>query len=553
MEKLILLFLNILFLQLLYAQPGRYQEDLFDEVQVTYDITYSKNMDIIPLVTGVSNAPVSIDLKLDFYEPLGDSIEAERPLVLVFHDGIFLPPEINGRPYGTKSDSSCVEICMRLAKKGYVAASVEYRLGWNPIGPSYQDRSLGFVQAIYRAVQDGNTAIRFFRKNYTEDGNPYGINPDKITVWGNGSGGVISLNMAALSDLEEFQNEMQPPGKLLYDSDQDGTPDTPMIQENINGDIEGKQTTIIGQDIFFFSEGDTSNLGNYPDYSSDFNLSVNVGGCVIDTSWLSDNIIPTISFQSGIDPFYPYNSGYYFPFHFATDLILPVHGAQLIGEYQNDIGNDQQWNDAQELIYAFSNTTTDKAIANSAILGHSFYQSVYPFLTPTNTNGYYEGIIIDWWDPEAPSPNGTPWNELPHPNSGTFHDYALLFNEGMSAEKARLNIDSLFNYFIPRACYTLALNCLFSNDSTPVSILQSDTDPSIKISPNPTSNLIVIDAKETRIDGIFIYDTKGTLLRKHALINSTRKELRMDHLQPGLYFIKLRLGEKIITRKIIIQ
>jgi acetyl esterase/lipase len=53
-------------------------------------------------------------------------------------------------------------------------------------------------------VQDSRTAVRFFRKSDAESGNPYGINPDKIGMIGDGSGGYITLASATISDYNDI-------------------------------------------------------------------------------------------------------------------------------------------------------------------------------------------------------------------------------------------------------------------------------------------------------------------------------------------------------------
>ena len=98
---------------------------------------------------------------MDVYQPSGDT-ETSRPLVLVFHTGNFLPNVLNGQISGTKKDSSVVEICTQLARRGYVAASVDYRVGWNPLASTQPERALGLIQAAYRGLQDGRNAIRYF-------------------------------------------------------------------------------------------------------------------------------------------------------------------------------------------------------------------------------------------------------------------------------------------------------------------------------------------------------------------------------------------------------
>ena len=113
--------------------------------------------------------------------------------------GTFLPPIANGQPTGSKTDLSIVEQCSRWAKKGYVAVAMENRLGWNPTSSDQDVRTSTLLQAAYRGIQDAKAMVRYMRM--TEDnGNPHGINPDKIILGGQGTGGYLSLGYATLND-----------------------------------------------------------------------------------------------------------------------------------------------------------------------------------------------------------------------------------------------------------------------------------------------------------------------------------------------------------------
>lgn len=149
--------------------------------------------------------------------------------------------------------------------------------------------------------------------------------------------------------------------------------------------------------------------------------------------------------------------------------------------------------------YIFDDEVTAEARANSETAGHPYYEGLYPFINPPNSNGLDEGVVINWWEPGALSPpilpdfpNGVPWNMLPHPSGGTFHDQGLLLNEGMSAEKSIANINKIMSYVTPRACVALDLPCADLYTSTKDIVL----DPSIMtLSPNPASTSINITAK----------------------------------------------------------
>ncbi len=62
------------------CETGRYAEDVFTNFTVTSDITYGQN-------NSWNNAATV--LKMDFYEPTGDT-ETARPLIIWVHGGSFI-------------------------------------------------------------------------------------------------------------------------------------------------------------------------------------------------------------------------------------------------------------------------------------------------------------------------------------------------------------------------------------------------------------------------------------------------------------------------------
>src|ERR1051325_6455977 len=110
---------------------GRYWANIFPNVTVTSDILYGSNVD----VSGNTQP-----LKLDLYEPTGDTVE-NRPLLVLAHGGSFIA--------GSKTDQDVSELCARFAKMGYVCASINYRLGLGfPIDSTHAGK------AVLRAMQD---------------------------------------------------------------------------------------------------------------------------------------------------------------------------------------------------------------------------------------------------------------------------------------------------------------------------------------------------------------------------------------------------------------
>ena len=127
---------------------------------------------------GVSSTMKKRDLNLlcDIYLPEDDDL-ASRPLILFIHGGAFY--------IGDKADNPIVLWCKHFAACGYVAVSINYRMGFKPSKTSIE-------RCGYRAVQDAHAAVRFLLSKKEE----YRINPDYLFVAGSSAGAITSLNLA---------------------------------------------------------------------------------------------------------------------------------------------------------------------------------------------------------------------------------------------------------------------------------------------------------------------------------------------------------------------
>jgi len=135
------------------------------------------------------------DLKIDLYTPKGDK-ETDRAAVIVSHGGAMVA--------GAKDDFNqhTVNYCDSLAARGYVTASLEYRLGVTVTEKDYQQHidSADFARAVYRGVQDIRATVRYFRAN----AKTLGINPNRIYLIGNSAGAIISLENIYSSTESDF-------------------------------------------------------------------------------------------------------------------------------------------------------------------------------------------------------------------------------------------------------------------------------------------------------------------------------------------------------------
>jgi hypothetical protein len=180
-----------------FTPTERYQKEIFSNVEVKSDLLYGKAKGLWtrspysddPYITTLSkglvksfNDPELMDLKLDVYYPKTD-IFKNRPLVMLIHGGAFY--------IGSKESVAEQSLATSLAKRGYVVASIDYRLGFK-LSPADVELS------AYRAVQDAHAALRFLAHNAVG----LGINPNQVYVGGTSAGAVASLNVAFLDNDE---------------------------------------------------------------------------------------------------------------------------------------------------------------------------------------------------------------------------------------------------------------------------------------------------------------------------------------------------------------
>lgn len=226
-------------------------------------------------------------LYADIYMPANDSVGA-RPLVILMHGGFFL--------FGSKSDPFQVELCTRLAKRGYVAVSISYRLGANLIA---QDVSAEFSAAAIRAVQDAKAAIRFFRNN-AQTVNQWNIDPDQIFLGGYSAGAVAAVHAAYLTQFPSTQ---------------------PWLDALITtlGGMEGNSGT--------------------PGVSSSFNAVVSLSGAILDTSLMVASGMPIASIHGTADDVVPYDSG---TVSLLGMNIIDLQGSNRVHQKATQLGIDSR-------------------------------------------------------------------------------------------------------------------------------------------------------------------------------------------------------------------
>lgn len=525
MRKLLRFTLCFVILSAYYMQLNaqqRYLNPIFPDVKVTLDVVYGVNATIVGYSIPAIGEAFPQALRMDLYEPMGDALTA-RPLILYFHTGNFLPWPQNLSASGTKRDSTCVEMCTRLAKMGYVVASVDYRIGWNPTATTKDERVFTLINAAYRGVQDASTCIRYFKKSVNELANPWKIDPAKITIMGQGTGGYIGMNTAVLDKYIKIPTASD--GKFI--ATVGGNP-VPMVIEAINGDIEGKTVGIVPP-VFIppFKAGDTLCYPNHPNYDSKFQLTVNLGGAVGDSAWIDPGHIPAISIQTTTDPFAPYKEGLV-----LVPVTPPLEVVKVQGSYIYQALNQQYGNNAS---FASSVNFIDP-ISKEAKKNNDGLFGLYPL----KVSNPLDASPWDFWSLDTTI----------NPNAIA----GLATNPNMSKAKATAYMDTIIGFFAPRACLVLDLGC----DLKAAGFISATENPldenqvGLKFTPNPSKDDISVTTHtEYPMDRIYLYDASGKLVKAMTDINSNSVTLRRYALSAGVYHTKIHFKNGVLATQLI--
>ncbi|MTB51199.1 PKD domain-containing protein [Lewinella sp. W8] len=185
MKYLLLLTFCALAGQALPGQSYRYVRTVFPGASVTTNVRYA-SADFIDFPYFNESSTTRGDLFMDVYTPVGD-LNTNRPAIIFAHSGGFLN--------GNRNHDDIVALCDSFARKGYVTATIDYRLGFNLLS----DADLHGTRAVYRGLQDGRAAVRFLRANAAA----YGIDPNKVYFGGSSAGSFIALHSIYMEDPTE--------------------------------------------------------------------------------------------------------------------------------------------------------------------------------------------------------------------------------------------------------------------------------------------------------------------------------------------------------------
>lgn len=478
----------------------RYFDPVFPNVTVTADAIYGTNATV--LLAGVIGQAIPQALKMDVYEPAGDTASA-RPLIILLHSGGFLPPQVNGGCNGHKTDGEVVELARRLAQRGFVIAAANYRVGWSPLAPAQADRIFTFLNAIQRGVQDSRTCVRFFRKDHAT-ANDYRIDPSKITLWGIGTGGIVALASATIDAPTDW-----------YSTNLVGSPlGIPYVAETVIGNPDATNVGIVPSPppSTLYPVGDTLCYPNHIGYSSDFALAVHAAGVLMDTTWLQADDVPILSFANPSSPLEPCGIGCLgFSVPPVTPVFCNVVGSCALQARQAGLGNNEVW----------ENAGFDDPLSTYALSVNGGEEGFFRFL---GTSEY-----APWAFATSPSPYGVA-------NAMCDTDFA----------SASAYLDTILAYFAPRACAVLDLD----EECVAIPSASHEIWPNaLKISPNPADGDVLVEAASP-ILALELYDLQGRLLWQKGALRESSERIPRGHLPPGLYVLRARFEQEIRSTKI---
>ncbi len=272
--KKILLLSALVFLFSFFANAqcdGRYYDETF-QVKSTSNILFGRNAEF---------DGDSIDLLMNIYEPDADNF-ARRPLLVFAFGGSFTA--------GTRFSPDILTLCDRFAKRGYVTATIDYRLGFE----DGNDSDTNQFKALIRGIQDMKAALRFFYKD-AATANDYRVDTTQIFCGGVSAGGFIALNHGYFKD-NIFTN---PP------------PDWVQGAYDEVGGIEGQS-------------------GN-PGYTTKVKGVINLCGALADTLWIQANDPVLVSVHGTADDLVAYTQD-------TTSVEGMLMGSGLIHIRANNVG-----------------------------------------------------------------------------------------------------------------------------------------------------------------------------------------------------------------------
>lgn len=440
--------------------------------QNTYtDTLYTYRVDSnIYYGTAINYAGNPIDLYLDLYKPVGDD-NPNRPVIILAFGGAWIT--------GNRRSSDVMPLIPWFARRGYVVASIDYRLGMHtsPAGGSnsatcnaidgqtncaYVADTSEYIRACYRSMQDMKGAVRFLKARSLSDSTC----KENFYVSGVSAGGFTAL-AAAFTD-----EESEKPASA------DSLPDAPSGAASLHYCHEsfnppGFSLSLSRPDLGSI-EGTIALNGENSRVKGVANL---FGGMI--WNFMANE-------QSGISPLL-------YLYHKTSDLIVYCGWGRLLSPLSWNcirpfefLGCKQIWHTPMAW----------GSCAMKSLIDEEHYPIEY-FNALENTGGF---------------------NCFQNP-------------PGHSYQNPKKIVNDISIFFSPRIMETEQSSCGLVTHAGSV-----EQDVSIRVFPNPASNTLFLQS-ELSPDEIFISDLSGRKCLS-APVHSNRVDI--NSLKPGIYLVHFR-------------
>lgn len=269
-----------------YCAPGRFtQTPLFDSADIR------KDSDIVYAVSKNYFSNVTEQLKMDvYYADASVDTMQQRPFILLIHGGAFLAGSRHEMDY----------LCVEYARRGFVAATIDYRLGWNCAATDLigvcilcQAQNYDLKTSTYMAAQDGRAALRYVNANAAN----WNATANMLFIGGESAGSITAYHAAFWDQTEA--------------------------------------NTFVSWAVAAVGTLDTAG-NSLPSTWSVKGLIDNCGAIAKDSSLLNNGNIPVVSFHDDLDCVVPYGNGQVIsclctPFYYAA-------GSQIVHNRLGSIG-----------------------------------------------------------------------------------------------------------------------------------------------------------------------------------------------------------------------
>lgn len=166
-----------------YCIANRFSENAFFD---SSEIRIDSNVSFATVKNYFTNAVTTLKMDVFYPDKNLDSLSS-RPFILLIHGGAFLA--------GNRTEMNYK--CMELARRGFVTATMDYRLGWSCSGTDFLSICVAcgslnskLQTATYCAVQDAKAAMRYINANATT----YDIDTSKLFIGGESAGSITALH-----------------------------------------------------------------------------------------------------------------------------------------------------------------------------------------------------------------------------------------------------------------------------------------------------------------------------------------------------------------------